>query len=515
MAFLPKSLFRPRSVRTRLMIWNICAVAVLFAILGGIVRYTIEKALQAAVDDDLRKTSTALMAQAHEFLLRDRGQDFRDELRRGPHLFGGPQGPPPGPPPDDMNPSTASINLLETQRRQSYIPRIFNTTGTAMRPYQNVGAWDPDAIKRALAGKEVHTTVSIDGDPVRVLTTPVRWRGDVLGAVQSAHPLADVRQAIASVNQTLVALIPVGLLFAGLAGAVVTDRALKPVAQIARDADRIDAQDLSQRLEVAGSDEFSSLAGTFNRMLSRLEGAFTRQRRLVAQLEKLLEEQRRFTADASHELKTPLSVIKVHAGLLRRTEPTLTEYLESAESIDDAAERMSRLVQDLLTLAQSDAGQADKPKTVLVVRDLLEQARNLNRAADGARVSLKQVDPTLAVVGTEDDLVRVFSNLLANALRHTPADGDIRVSAAETDGQITVRIADTGEGIAPEHLPHLGERFYRADSSRSRAAGGSGLGLSICKSLLEQHNGSLRIESVLGKGTTVIVTIPAAPACSV
>ncbi len=362
---------------------------------------------------------------------------------------------------------------------------------------------------RALHNTSQTTSVIVEGEPLRVQTTPVVSRGKVIGAVQAAHPLFDVQQAIANVNQTLLALIPVGLLFAGLAGAAVTTRALQPVGQIALSADRIDAEDLRQRLDVVGADEFSQLAMTFNRMLDRLETAFGRQRSLVSQLESLLVEQKRFTADASHELKTPLAIAKVHSGLLLRLPPTASEYLESVQSIDDSVDRMNRLVQDLLLLAQADAGMPCPRGTSLGVRDLLEQARHLNRSAAGPPIRLDGIDPALAVPGNEDELVRVFSNLFANALRHTPQNGEIRVDTRLLYSGVIVRIMDTGDGIAPEHLSHLGERFYRVDSSRARNEGGAGLGLSICKRLIEQHNGSLAFESIVGVGTSVIVTLPA------
>jgi signal transduction histidine kinase len=245
-------------------------------------------------------------------------------------------------------------------------------------------------------------------------------------------------------------------------------------------------------------------------MLGRLEGAFDRQRALVCQLEALLAEQKRFTADASHELKTPLSVAKIHADLLLHSNPTEAEYKESLESIEDAVDRMSHLVQDLLLLAQTDAGHMSKKRTAIIVRDLVEQARHLHCVSNGPPIDLEQVDPSLTVVGSEDELVRVFSNLVGNAIRHTPAPGKIVVRATMRDEQIVTCIIDTGEGIAAEHLPHLGERFYRVDSSRTREHGGTGLGLSICKRLVENHNGSLTFESEPGKGTTVTVTLPAA-----
>ncbi|MCW3052869.1 MAG: sensor histidine kinase [Chthonomonadales bacterium] len=494
--------FDLRSVRTRLMVWNIGIVILLLAVLGGIVEVSVDRVLLSAMDNDLLKNTGTVMAQAQEFLLRDRDQD-----RYKP---GGSDGPPKELLPEKWRGTVESAHVLEALRRNPSIPRIFNGSGRAMRPYEKLGAWDGTALHRAMQGEEVHSTVLIGGESVRVLTQTVRWRGQILGAVQAARPLGDTRQAMVTVRHTLLALVPVGLLFAGLAGAVVTGRALQPVRKIARSADLIHAEDLTQRLQVEGYDEFSYLSATFNRMLSRLEGSFTEQRALVSQLERLLEEQKRFTADASHELKTPLSVAKVHAGLLLHTGLTEQEYRESAHAIDDATDRMSRLVQDLLLLAQADAGRVNQRSTVLVVQDLLYQARHLQSGTAGASILIAEDNATLTVEGDEDKLVRVFANLLSNARQHTPEAGEIHVSSAEENAQVLVHISDTGEGIAPEHLPHLGDRFYRVDSARGRPQGGAGLGLSICKSIVEQHGGSLAFKSAVGQGTTAIVTLPAA-----
>jgi signal transduction histidine kinase len=245
-------------------------------------------------------------------------------------------------------------------------------------------------------------------------------------------------------------------------------------------------------------------------MLARLGGAFDQQETLVRQLKALLEQQKRFTADASHELKTPLAVAKVHTGVLLQSEPIQGEQRESVEDIDRALDRMSRLVQDLLILARHDAGQLGRNATDLFVRDILEQAR-CHLAHPGVRpVRIDVADPCLSVFGNEAEIVRVFSNLFENAIHHTPAGGEIRAAAQPDGDNVVICVSDTGVGIAPEHIPHLGERFYRVDAARSRPDGGAGLGLSICKSIIEEHRGAISFESTVGAGTTVTVTLPRA-----
>ena len=266
-------------------------------------------------------------------------------------------------------------------------------------------------------------------------------------------------------------------------------------------AGQIGAQDLSERLPVSGQDEFSELASTFNGMLGRLETAFKRQ-------EKILEQQRRFTADASHELKTPLTVIKGNTSMTLGAHPTEADFRQSMQEIDQAANSMSHLVQDLLLLARSDSGLVSGNRIELLMREILERAISSVRPLGGAPISLDIEDEMLCVQGNEMELTRVFSNLLNNAMRYTPEDGNITVTVRRKGDFAAVCVADTGIGIAAEHLPHLGERFYRIDDSRTRPSGGTGLGLSICKGIVEGHQGTLIFESELGSGTRAWVMLP-------
>ncbi len=329
----------------------------------------------------------------------------------------------------------------------------------------------------------------------------------IIGVGQAAYGLTDVNRALTVLDTALLTLIPVALLGAGAGGAYLTDRVLRRVRRTAEAAERISVEgagDLSARLPVIGNDEFSQLADTFNGLLGRVETAFHQQAQI-------LEQQRRFTADASHELKTPLTVIRGTASMaLDGPTPTESDYRRSLKEIDRASEMMSRLVQDLLLLARSDGGQLGRDRIEVLVREVLEMAICGVAAPAGLSVELDIQDEALVVVGNETELVRLFSNLLDNAVHHTPVPGTIRLTAVAQEDQIQVSVSDTGVGISPEHLAHLGERFYRVDSARSRPDGGTGLGLSICKSIVAAHEGTLTIESVVGEGTTVHVLLPRA-----
>jgi signal transduction histidine kinase len=203
-------------------------------------------------------------------------------------------------------------------------------------------------------------------------------------------------------------------------------------------------------------------------------------------------------------------VIKAHTSLSLTTPRTKEQYLNTIRAVDQAADIMARIVQDLLLLARADAGQLMVEHEPVSVEDLIESSVQTAKALEGAPISINKIDPELIVQGDAHLLMRVALNVLSNAKRHTPEGGQIGVRVNADAANISIVVADTGEGIAPEHLSHIGERFYRVDTARERTRGGTGLGLAICKTIISAHNGSLNIESELGKGTTVTIKLPRA-----
>lgn len=482
---------RRQSVRTQLVWWNIVALALLLGALGVVVRTLVRSTIMASVDRELDGRTRQILDRWHG---------------------GQPPSPPPGRQSDpggraDGPPDGRGEGTREERGPRSdanpYRTRRFDLTGRPLNPFQSVDPpWDLAAYQRARAGKMCYSTVVVDGDPVRVLSRPFPRQGPVEGVLQVPYPLADVGRDLRGLDRVLLTLLPVALLCAGLVGAWLTDRVLLPVRRLNQAAGKIGARDLSERLPVTGSDEFSELADTFNGLLGRLETAFGRQQRLI-------EQQRRFTADASHELKTPLTIIQGNTSLALSGHPDLSEYHQAMGEIGMAAETMSRLVRDLILLAQSDAGRLGQGRIELLLREVLELAV-VRVPRPEAAVCLSLQDEALSVLGNEEELVRLFTNLLTNAARHTPAGGRISLTARREGDRAVVTVADTGDGLAPEHLPHLGERFYRVDSARARLDGGTGLGLSIARSIAEAHGGALAFASTLGAGTTVTVTLPGA-----
>ncbi len=369
--------------------------------------------------------------------------------------------------------------------------------------------WDKAALDTFFQNRQTRkTTITLDGvGPVRVLTFAVpanASRGQAAGVAQLARPLADIEDALGTMTTTLLTLIPPFLILAGIGGAFLTNRVMQPIGDLARAASRIEAQNLSGSLPVGGGDEFASLAHTFNAMLTRLNASFERQKR--------------FTSDASHELRTPLAVIRAHTSLVLQSqaERTPEQYRKTLQTIDKAAQNATRLIQDLLLLARADTDRLEMRRTPVPLAETMGEAvQSVELSANDphAAIHYDAPDTALAVSGDAHYVLRLVTNLVENAVRYTPPTGQVHVSARAEDNQtVLITVADTGEGIAPEHLPHVTERFYRVDASRARDSGGSGLGLALCKNIVQAHGGSMRIESTLGVGTRVLVLLPRAAA---
>jgi heavy metal sensor kinase len=295
-----------------------------------------------------------------------------------------------------------------------------------------------------------------------------------------------------------------GLLAAGLAvlalgmggGWRLVTNAFRPIEDISSAAAKIAAGDLSQRINTSETDtELGRLAGVLNSTFSRLEAAFSQQGR--------------FTADAAHELRTPVSVLLTHAqnGL---ASPGLTdEQREAFEACQRAGQRMRRLIESLLQLARLDAGQEDMKREAFdlscVAQECIEMVRPL---AAERQVSILSDLQTVDCHGDAERIGQVIMNLLTNAIYFNKDGGEVRVTAQATKEGAILKVSDTGAGIPEEDLPHVFERFYRVDKSRSRKQGRTGLGLAICRAIMDAHGGTITVSSQPGSGSVFEVTIP-------
>jgi heavy metal sensor kinase len=292
--------------------------------------------------------------------------------------------------------------------------------------------------------------------------------------------------------------LPMVLFLTGLGGLFLSDRALRPIDRVTRIAQNISASDLTERINYRGAtDEVGRLAKTFDRMLDRLQAAFERERQ--------------FVADASHELRTPLTAIKGQIGVaLSRSRPLL-EYEKILKNLEKEVDRLIRLANALLFLARFDRNQIhchlEKVELSNLLLAIVEQVSPL---AELQQVVLTEnIASGLYVTGDSDYLIRLFLNLLDNAIKYTPPAGRVSISAKQQGtSKVQIAISDTGIGISPEHLTRLCQRFYRVEADRSGHTGGAGLGLAIADEIVRLHGGHLKVESKLNKGSTFTVDLP-------
>ncbi len=291
--------------------------------------------------------------------------------------------------------------------------------------------------------------------------------------------------------------VPAMLLIAGVAGLFLARKSLAPVAAMSAQAEQISANNLHERLQVRNQqDELGRLATVFNSLLARVNRSF--------------DSLREFTADASHELRTPLAIIRGEADVALSQPRTPREYQETLNIMRDEAKRLSRIVDDMLSLARAEAGEHKLLCTEIYLNDLVEECcRAVQTLAASKNIAvLFAHDEDMEFSGDEDLLRRMILNLLDNAIKYTPHGGTVRIELTDEREQIQIRISDNGIGIPAEAAAHVFDRFYRVDKTRSRSEGGSGLGLPIVKWVAEAHHGNVTLASNPGLGSEFIVTLP-------
>ncbi|MFQ5899945.1 MAG: sensor histidine kinase [Thermodesulfobacteriota bacterium] len=356
-----------------------------------------------------------------------------------------------------------------------------------------------EALHNAIQRKMTFETIHSRGRyPIRIITYPVMERGKTINFVQIGTSLETIQDTLNTLLYLLYASASISLIFAGIVGWLLANRALRPVAEITKTARRIGAENLNQRLEVRNpGDEIGRLAETFNDMISRLESSFDRIKQ--------------FTADVSHEIKTPITILKGETEIALKTEKTVEGFKSVLVSNLEEINRMTHVIEGLLFLSRRDSGIKDITTEEIDMDDLLkekyQQAILLAKNKE-IKVILVRNDP-VRVKGNPIRLRQLLLNLIENAVKYTPKTGEITLSLEKSAGFARIVVSDTGIGVAREDLPYLFDRFFRVDKARSREEGGSGLGLSICKGIVNSHNGSIEVKSRPGKGSKFIIHLPA------
>jgi heavy metal sensor kinase len=370
--------------------------------------------------------------------------------------------------------------------------------------YEELGMNKPDKILSVLQspGAVWSDKTDADGVPYLIRASYVNGEQDTARKfyVAIGTSLAGSGEVLSRFTLRGVALVPIVILTGCIMGWIFAGRALTPVLEVARTAERISGENLSLRIPVRGAgDEIDRLIETFNQMIARIEINFNQVRQ--------------FSTDVSHELRTPITIVRGQLEVALFTARTVEQYRDAiVDSLSDI-ERLSQIVRALLLLSQAESGQVILQKQQL---DLAEVAESIvdqfQIPAEGAGVTLQFTRHVARCAGEFDrvQIERMLSNLLSNAVKFTPAGGEVRVSIDRRNEVAEIRVEDTGEGIPAEHLPHIFDRFYRVRGAGEQASPekGLGLGLSFVAWIVRAHGGTVDVQSEPGKGTTFIVRVP-------
>jgi two-component system, OmpR family, heavy metal sensor histidine kinase CusS len=454
-------------IRLRLTAWYFAVLAVVLSAFGVSAYLEMEHSIHRTVDEELQSRAEGVHQLIERTIQRGAPQDLPEGLREHTELRQG----------------GALLQVSDEQGNWLYRSKVMNDYGVP-RP--------ATLPKRAVDFREGHV-------PLRIWSRQVNVGGQSY-LIQSAFEMDDFYEALEHFELLLFISIPLLLVGAAAGGYWISTRALAPVDQITQTARTISAQNLSSRLVVPNTgDELQRLSETLNGMLGRLEAAFKK----ITQ----------FTADASHELRTPVAVMRTRAELSLRKARSPEEYREVIAEVLAELEKTSALIEQLMFLARADSGSETLHFSPTNVAEVLREACHQGSAlAEAKQVGFKEHinGDSLWIRGDASSLRRLFLILIDNAVKYTPANGRVEVSLHRNDGFAVAEVRDTGIGIAESDLPSVFERFYRADKARSRESGGVGLGLSIGRWITEVHAGTIEVRSTPGRGSIFQVRLPIA-----
>jgi heavy metal sensor kinase len=456
------------SVRTRLTLWYASVLALSLIAFALVIYYAAGKIFHERQDESLRSTAqTVASAYVEEFgeahSLAKAGQIVLSEITF-PNRY---------------------VQLNDNEGKP--IASSANLAGSTVAIPSSVFA---DAREKSFS----YATVN----GLRVAVIPLS-SDQTPGYAAVAEPLSAIEDGLREVRRDLFAGVPLVLFLASVGGYFLARKSLAPIASMNSQTQQISAQNLSARLDVTESrDELGRLGTTINDLLARLENSF--------------KEQQRFIADASHELRTPLAVLRGETEVALGKVRTVEEYQQSLSLIQDEAERLSRIVEDLFILAREPVDtRAVLHKERVSLNDAVKdcaRAAQVLAIRKGVRLSLENDSPAILVNGDEELIKRMILNLLDNAVKYTPAGGEVSLELSQENGNAEIVVRDTGIGIPDSAQPRVFDRFFRVDKARARTIGGAGLGLSIAQWIAEVHSGSIALTSTPNHGSTFTVVLP-------
>ncbi len=479
------------SIRLRLALWYTAFLATMFVLFAPAVYFAEERELLSEIDRWLAPVADRVLRSVTE------------NARALQDLRGAPSGSTGEIPAAQIVAAISAYQDLDLERFTSpgVAVELIDANGRVIARSPNLEGQTvpvPDsAFAAAWWGQGESFTTEWNRNRYRGYLVPIPGEREPRGFVLAVRSLSEMDAALTRIRYFLVVGNLVGLAVAIGVGWLIARRALSPIEEITRAARSIAAsKGFGQRVRAGQTrDEVGELAVTFNEMLASLDEAYAAQRR--------------FVADASHELRSPLTSIKSNIDILRRAiDAPLEDREEMLADVAAEVDRMSRLTSDLLLLARADAGHRIEMGKVQLDGLLADVCKQMRGQTGGVALEVGK-SPRIAVKGNQVWLKQLLLILVDNALKYTPSGGTVRLALRKDGADAVVTVADTGIGIAEDDLPHVFERFYRADKARARDEGGAGLGLAIARWIAEEHNGSLSVESQPGRGTTFALRLPA------
>lgn len=455
---------KPLSIRVKLTAWYIALLLASLSLFAILAFMAMRKGIEKSVDENLAGEASGVEEVIDRVVLAQPAR-LPDELRQHQEL-----------------------------REQADFLQVCDQSGRWIYRSRLMTHYEVPAPAKASAF--AYNVVSVDL-PLRVLVRELSAGGQIY-RIQVAAPMDDFNDAIDRFKWTVLLLSPLLVILASAGGYWLSRRALTPVDQIIRAAEDINSANLARRLDVPRTgDELQRLSETLNNMLARLESSFNR----ITQ----------FTADASHELRTPLAVMRTTTEVSLRTSQTIADYQVAQQEILAELEETSSLVEKLMLLARADAGVESLQRMPVNVADCLRDAcKDGQVLAEVKQLKFKKDinARNLLIAGDSQALHRLFLILIDNAVKYTPPGGSVSVALKQKNGSAVAEIRDTGIGVSAEDMPHIFDRFYRADKARSREFGGVGLGLSIARWAAETHRGTIEVQSTPGAGSIFRIRLP-------
>jgi two-component system OmpR family sensor kinase len=476
------------TMRARLTLWYTCVLALVLVLFASVT--------YAYLARDARERTDQSLADAAGALVSNFAAESEDEDQAG-----------------DAAAAEVARDFQFGDRQAVIFDAGGRVAAASAPPADAVGKrpWpSPATLSQSLAGLlesasrsgRAYATVAGQGESIRAFAATTGNRGGAYTVVV-ARSLYEQDEALEQARHAFYVAVPLALLFASLGGYFLARKSLAPVVEMGARAARIGASNLNERLPVPNPrNELGRLAQIFNELLARLDLSF--------------EQQRRFMADASHELRTPVAIVCGESEVaLSQGQRSAEEYRESLSILNDEGRRLTRIVEDLFTLARADAGQyLFDPAAFYLDETVGECVRAVRSLAARRELDLqyRHAEEELLFRGDEGLIRRMVLNLLDNAIKYTPAGGHVLVELGRVDSTYAIRITDTGRGIPAEAQPHIFERFYRVDKARSRNGGaggsGAGLGLSIASWIAEMHGGRVTLERSDRQGSVFVISLP-------